>query len=427
MPPHIVMLCSLDTKGREAEYLKDRIEQLGAEATLIDVGYGRPSQTAASVTAADVARAAGTDIASVYATQDTGAASTLMMTGATVIVQDLFRRSRCDGLIAFGGASNTTLATGVMRTLPTGVPKFVISSAAAMPAYAAKYFGSKDITIMHSVVDLSGLNEMTRRFLALGAAAVCGMAAVAPDAAVAPRGGRLVAVTSFRFAEECSQAVVQELERRGYSPIPFHAQGVGEDAMEDLIAEGLFTGVIDVVPAGLSERLFGGNRAARRARLEAAGRAGIPHVIATSGFDMISCGPIERRDAADPLWEELGLASRPISIPDRFRVEARTTSEEVEQIARLVADKLNARESAAAVLVPTRGWSSLSVAGAELFDPEADAVFAPALRSALTRPVEVREVDAELNSTEFGAELVDALDRMLAAGEKARGEVEESS
>lgn len=419
MSLHIVMLCSLDTKAEEADYLRERIRDLGASPVVVDTGYGRPARTEAEITAADVAAAAGTDIESVYRLEDTGEASAVMMTGAIVLLQDLVRQGRCDGVIAFGGASNTTVATGVMKTLPVGIPKFVISSAAAMPAYAAKYFGSKDITIMHSVVDLSGLNDLTRRLLTLGAGAVTGMAAAGSGGAVRPRGDRLVAVTSFRFAEECSQAVMRELERRGYSPIPFHAQGVGENAMEDLVAEGVFVGVIDVVPAGLSEQMLGGNRAARADRLEAAGRAGVPHVIATSGFDMISCGPIERRDRHDPLWEALDLASRPITIPDRFRVQARTTAEEVRRIAQLVADKINSRDSPTAVLVPGRGWSDLSVEGADLHDPDADAEFVPALRAALTRDVEVRIVDAELNSDEFAGALVETFEA-LAAGSPSR-------
>lgn len=422
MSPHIVMVCSLDTKGLEAHYLRDRISETGAEVTLIDVGYGRPTSLDVDITAEEVAHAAGSNMEAVYAMRDISAAAALMMEGAIVAVADLYRQGLCDGIISFGGASNTTLATGVMKTLPVGVPKVMISSSAAMPAYAARYFGSTDITIMHSVVDLSGLNDLTRTFLDLGAAAVCGMAAAAgarPD--LSERSDTMVAVTSFRFAEECSSAVVRELERRGYTAIPFHAQGIGDSAMEDLVARGLFRGVVDVVPAGLSEQMLGGNRAARPDRLEAPGRAGVPHVISTSGFDMVSCGPIERRDEGDPLWKKLAVADRRISIPDRFRVEARTTAAEIEQIARLVAAKLNQSESPARVIVPVLGWSSLSVAGAELHDPEADSAFVPALRAALERDVVVEEVRAELNSEEFALALVDALEQLLTLqGERRR-------
>lgn len=413
MVSNIVLLCSLDTKPREAEFLKRCIEDLGATSIVVNIGYGAPAKADRTISAAKVAAAASSDIDDVRSLKDTGAASTIMMQGAILCVQDLLREGRCDGIVSFGGASNTSLATGVMRTIPVGIPKLVISSAAAIPAYAAGYFGSRDITMMHSVVDISGLNELTRASLKQGAGAICGMVA-ASDGAVSPDASqRLVAVSSFRFSETCSQAVMRELEIRGYTTIPFHAQGVGENAMENLIRQGLFKGVVDVVPAGLSEHLLGGNRAARPERLEAAGRVGIPQVISTSGFDMISCGPIERRDTNDPVWLERQLAKRAISVPDRFRVEARTTAEEVADIGRLVASKLNRTRGPVAVVVPTRGWSSLSEDDSDLHDPDADAAFVPALREKLDPGVGVQEVPMALNSESFGRLLAATLDEMI--------------
>ena len=413
MTSNIVMLCSLDTKAAEAQYLADCIAQQGADPISVDIGYGRPPEASATISAADVAQAAGSDIDSVYAMDDTGAASTLMMQGAIILVQQLIEQGRCDGIIAFGGASNTTVATGVMKAVPIGIPKLMISSAAAMPAYSGMYFGSRDITIMNAVVDMSGLNEITRAILKRGAGGICGMAAVSDGGVEPSRDSQLIAVSSFRFSDACSQQVMKLLEERGYTPLPFHAQGVGENAMENLVGQGMFLGVIDVVPAGLSERMLGGNRAAKPDRLEAAGRVGIPQVIATSGFDMISCGPIARRDRGDPLWQQRRLAERQYMIPDRFRVEARTTAEEVAEIGWAVAEKLNRAGTPARVVVPTRGWSTLSVEGAELYNPKADAAFVPALREALDDKTRVLEVDAELNSERFARTLVDELLAML--------------
>ena len=415
MQQHIVMLCSLDTKAKEAQYLKDCIEEHGAITVLVDIGYGKPARMVAAITANEVAAAAGSDIETIRAMRDTGVASLLVMQGAIIRVQELFKQGQCDGIIAFGGASNTSLATGVMKTVPIGVPKLMISSAAAMPAYSAMYFGSRDMTIMHSVVDISGLNDLTRAFLKRGAGGICGMAASSNGQVDPPADSGLVAVTSFRFAETCSQIVMRELEKYGYTPIPFHAQGVGENAMENLVLQGLFKGVVDVVPAGLSEQLLGGNRAAREDRLEAAGRAGVPHVVATSGFDMISCGPLSRRDAGDVLWQERGLAKRKYLVPDRFRVEARTTADEVALIAKTVAEKLNRTEAAATVLVPAHGWSSLSIKGEALYDPDADAAFVPALREALKPGIAVIEIQAELNSEEFACRLAGELHTMIEA------------
>ncbi|MEJ2127636.1 MAG: Tm-1-like ATP-binding domain-containing protein [Woeseiaceae bacterium] len=413
MAKHIVLLCSLDTKPREADYLRECIDALGATSIVINIGYGRPARTERTISAAEVAAAASSDIDDVRSMKDTGAASTIMMQGAIICVQQLLLDGRCDGIVSFGGASNTTLATGVMKTVPAGIPKLVVSSAAGIPAYAAGYFGSRDITIMHSVVDLAGLNDLTRTFLKQGAGAICGMAE-ASDGPVGPDASRrLVAVSGFRFAETCCQATMAELEDRDYAVIPFHAQGVGENAMENLLAQGLFIGVVDIVPAGLSEHMFGGNRAARAERLEAAGRIGIPQVISTSGFDMISCGPLARRDNNDPLWTKRRLAERVYTVPDRFRVEARTTPEEVAEIGRAVAGKLNQASGPVTVVVPTKGWSSLSVEGADLYDPQADAALVPAMKSALNPEITVEEVDNALNTKSFGRLLARRLDEMI--------------
>jgi uncharacterized protein (UPF0261 family) len=411
--PNIVILSSLDTKATEAKYLSDCIEAQGANVIVIDIGYGRPAKMAATYSASKVAQAAGSDIDEIYGIADTSIRSDLMMQGAAVLLRQLLTEGRCDGVVSFGGASNTTLATSIMKTLPIGIPKMVISSAAAMPTYSAMYFGSRDITIMHSVVDLSGLNDLTRAFLQRGAGGIVGMAA-ASDGQIDPSGGAaLIAVTSFRFAENCCQAAMRELVRRGYTPIPFHAQGVGENAMENLVAQGIFAGVLDVVPAGLSEEMLGGNRAARPDRLEGAGRLGIPQVVAVSGFDMISCGPLSRRDRGDPLWEANKWAERKMSKPDRFRVEVRTTAQEVAKIAHRVAEKLKSATGPAAIYVPLKGWSTLSVDGAELFDPEADAAFLPALKASLGANTKLVEMDTDLNSESFAHAMVDTLLDMI--------------
>lgn len=419
MPKNIVVLASLDTKARETEFLKARIEELGHTPIVIDFGYGGEPKTTATISSREVAGAVFNDIETVWALEDTGEASHLMMNGAILVVNRLMREGKCDAILAFGGASNTTLATRVMQTVPIGVPKVMVSSAAAMPAYSAQYFGSKDITMMQAVVDFSGMNDLTRSFLANGAAAVCGMAEWSGGPVSPSVMNRQVAVTGFRFSETCSRAVVRQLESLGYGVIPFHAQGVGENAMEDLVAQGLFIGVVDVVPAGLAEWLLGGNRAARQSRLEAAGKLGIPQVVSTSGFDMISCGPLTRRNSGDPLWERRQLADRKLSIPDRFRVEARTTAEEVADIGRLVGEKLSRATGPTRVMVPTRGWSSLSEEGEELYDLEADAAFVPSLGETLGHDVSVDEVDLALNSEEFGLILAEALHEMIQAASES--------
>lgn len=413
MAKHIIILSTLDTKGDEAAYLKQRIEAGGFKATLVDTAIGGEPSMPADISAEAVAKAGGGNIHEIRASKDTGHVTPIMIKGAIIKVQELLEKGRLDGMVSFGGASNTTLATSVMKALPFGIPKLMVSSTASMPAYAAKYIDTKDITMMHSVVDISGLNDLTRAVLQRAAGAICGMVD-ASDGAVKPvTESPLVGLTTFKFSEACGQDVMDLLSQKGYTVIPFHAQGIGDRAMEELIDQGLLDGLVDLVPAGVSEHLMGGNRDAGPERLEAAGRRGIPQVVTPCGFDMISCGPLSRRDTADPLWTSRRLAERKIFIPDEFRVQARTSAEELLKIAQVVAQKLNKSKGHVHVLIPTQGWSSISVKGADLWEPESDGVFAPALREHLRPDIEVSEVPAELNSPAFAEALVETLDSMM--------------
>ena len=413
MPKHIVILSSLDTKGEEAKYLKDLIEAQGFKTILIDTSIGGEPTLQPDISSEEVARLGGGNIRDIRASRNTGQITPIMIKGASVKIQELLAKGLLDGILSFGGASNTTSATSVMKALPFGIPKLMVSSTASMPAYAAKYIGTKDITMMHSVVDISGINDLTKAVMERAAGGICGMAAASGGPVKPVSTSPLIAMTTFKFAEECGQHAMALLEKKGYTVIPFHAQGIGDSAMEELIEQGLFQGVLDLVPAGVIEELLGGNRAAGGLRLESAGKAGIPQIYTPCGFDMLSCGPLVRREAGDPLWINLRLAERKIFIPDEFRVQARTSGDEVGKVAEVVARKLNASKGPVKFFIPTRGWSSLSTKGADLFDPEADAAFCPALRERLRSDIQVSELPVDMNSPEFAEALVTALDSMV--------------
>ena len=414
---HIIILCSLDTKGAEAKYLKDRIDEKGMKSILLNTGYGGKAQTPPEISADEVATLGGGNIKTLRESSDTDAAARIMIEGASKKIKELLAKDQCDGVVSFGGVSNTTLSTNIMKTLPFGIPKLMVSSAASMQAYAAKFIGTADITMMHSVVDISGLNDLTMAVLERAAGGICGMAGVSSGAVKPDSDSPLIAMTTFKFSDGCCQGVIKLLEEKGYTVLPFHAQGVGDKTMEELIDQGLFDGIVDVVPAGVSEHLLNGNRDAGPSRLEAAGRRGIPQVITPCGFDMLSCGPLNRKDNNDPLWIARNLFERKIFIPDEFRVQARTSSEELRSIAAEVAGKLNKAKGPVKFLIPTMGWSTISVKGADLYEPESDAVFAPALREYLNDDIEVREEDTELNNMKFATMLVEALEEMLKARE----------
>ena len=404
MAKRILIMGSFDTKANELTFLRERVTELGFEAVCMDTSMGRESTVKVEIGSNEVSTAAGVPVSEIRGSSDTRWATEVMAKGGAKIVLDLHGKKRLDGIVAIGGASNTGLSTRIMGALPFGVSKVMVSSMAAVPAYAGSYFGTKDITMIHSVVDIAGLNPLLKSVLARAAAAVCAMAdsGGATSLCGSEKGRTRVAITEFKFSEVCSRAAAQALSTAGCEVLCFHAQGLGDRAMEELIEQGLIDAVLDLVPGGIAEELLGGNRGAGPQRLEAAGRMGIPQVLTPCGFDMLSCGPIERRDRSDALWTCRDLASRKLFIPDALRVQARTSAEEGTLIADTVADKLLAAKGDWRFLIPLKGWSSLSEKGAPLFDPAADEAFTRRLKVRVEGDRNLRILDLALNTEEFG-------------------------
>ena len=407
MQKTIVLVSTLDTKGSEAAFLKTLIQERGHRVILFDTNTGGEPSIPPDISAKEVAKAAGWDIKEIRNMKDTAKVSSIMIEGAIEKVKSLLEKGELDGIISFGGASNTANATTIMKSLPFGIPKVMLSSTAAMPAYAGGYFGTKDITMIHSVVDIAGLNPLIQDVLKRAAGAICGMVEMGGDLSsfsetVQKR--NLIALTEFKFSEECCSHIRRLLEERGFEVIPFHAQGTGDKAMEELIGEGFFQGVMDIVPAGVGEQILGGNRAAGPSRLETAGKMGIPQIITPCGFDMLSCGPLERGDRGDPLWVSKNIKNRKLFVPDAFRVQARTNAQELREIARVVAKKLSQSKGPVAVLIPLKGWSSLDKEGMPLYNPEADQAFIDELKTHLNKKIPIIELNLHLNTREFAEE-----------------------
>lgn len=409
MKKTIVIVSSLDTKSSEATFLKGLIQERGHRVIFLDTSTGSEAVVRPDISAKEVAKAGGGDIEEIRKTKDTGKAASIMVEGATKIVKAFLEKGELDGIFSFGGASNTTIATAIMKSLPFGVAKVMLSSTVAMPTSTAGYFGTKDIAIIQSVVDITGFNPLVKDLLKRGAGAICGMVEMGEGPTSLSKTSckkGLIALTEFKFSEECSSHVRYLLEERGFEVIPFHAQGIGDRAMEELIGEGVFQGVVDIVPAGVGEELLGGNRAAGPKRLESAGRMGIPQIITPCGFDMLSCGPLERGDRGDPLWVSRGIKDRQYFVPDAFRVQARTTSDELREIAKEVARKLNQSKGPVIILIPLKGWSSLDQEGMPLYDPDADRTFIDELKIHIDPKITLIELDLHLNTREFAQEAV---------------------
>jgi uncharacterized protein (UPF0261 family) len=418
----IVVVGMLDEREEALRLIKEQIERRGHKPLLIDVSIGTGgivTSLKADVDCAEVVKSVGGTIEGIrkMLAKEREKATSLMAEGLTRKVLELHQAGELKGIIAIAGMTGTFLSLTAMKALPFGVPKLLISSVAAMPAYAsrlAEYFGLRDITVMHTVVDTVGLNPLVRTLAINGANAICGMVEGAETLSKEKRPS--IALTEFGFCDKGAH-YVRELLEKEYDLVSFHATGLGDRAAVDLVSQGLFEAFIDLVPASFSEYLFGGNRASGPNRLDAALNQPIPYLLSPCGFDMISCGPIERRDKGDPLWVSRKLSGRKLLLQDAMRVQARTSPEEMEQAAKAVAEKLNQYQHKRLVkfIIPIKGFSSLSVEGGALYDPPSDEAFVHSLRKNLDPEVKIVEVNADINSREFAQAVVRALGESLRA------------
>ena len=416
----IAIVGMLDEREEGLRLIKDTIEKRGQKTILIDISIGTGAIDSAlkpDVTSRQLAEAGGTTLEAIKALliKERDAATAAMAQGLGAKLMELQESGAIGGVICVGGMTGSFITLSAMRLLPFGFPKLLISSVAAMPAYAkrlAEFFGVRDITVMHSVVDTVGLNPLVRALMINGAGAIAGM--VESHQAPAEETKPAIAITEFGFCDKGAH-YVRELLEGDHDLISFHATGIGEKAACDLVGQGLFQAFVDLVPGGFSEYLLGGNRNAGPNRLDAGCKSGRPYILSPCGFDMISCGPIQRRDDKDPLWEERKLADRKLLLQDALRVQARTSRDEVRMIAGEVAKKLAAHPDKSKVkfIIPLKGFSSLSVEGGALYEPETDQAFVEALKAALDPAIEVIEVDADINSQRFAGAVVEALRPLL--------------
>jgi uncharacterized protein (UPF0261 family) len=416
----IAIIGMLDEREAGLTLIKDQVEKKGHKTIVIDISIGTgaiDSALKADITCDEVAVAGGTTIEAVRKMlgKERDKATSAVAEGLGNKLLNLHGAGKLKGVIAVGGMTGTFITLTAMKMLPFGLPKLLISSVTAMPAYGkrlAEYFGVRDITVMHSVVDTVGLNPLVRMLMINGAGAICGMAETYTPLQKEERPS--IALTEFGFCDKGAH-YVRELLEENYNIVSFHATGLGEKAACDLVGQGLFETFIDLVPGGFSEYLLGGNRAAGPDRLDAGIKQGRPYILSPCGFDMISCGPIQRRDEGDPLWVSRKLAERKLLIQDAMRVQARTSPEEMHTIARAVAEKLNTHENKKLVkfIIPTKGFSSLSVEGGALYDPVSDQAFIDELRRNLDPEIDIIEVATHINTPEFAQAVMDALEQTL--------------
>jgi uncharacterized protein (UPF0261 family) len=410
MGKKIVILGTVDTKGDQLRFLKERIASRGLDPILMDLSMGGHPGFQADIAPHEIAGLAGKSLEELTASRDRLSVTNLMTAGAQQKALDLLSRGSLHGIVALGGATMALIGSQVMSKLPFGIPK-VIATPAAMPVYVGKWFGATDLIVMQLIMEVAGMNDLVKNALALVAGAVSGMVEEAYDYKALKLPYPSVAVTEVGFSDQCAKYVEEFLTERGYSVYPFHANGISDRAMDRLISQGFFDGVIEIVPAGLIEAKFRGNRAADMERLDAAGKRGIPQVWAPCCLNLTGAGPTRSNR------EKYTASGRVLNI-DAMRAMARFPRDELLVGAKLYAEKINKAKGPLKLVIPLRGWSSLDREGSVLYDPQEDRLFVEELKRNVTVPLEIEEVDANLEDLQTAKALVDSLVRFMKAGRK---------
>jgi uncharacterized protein (UPF0261 family) len=383
----VYLLATLDTKGPEAGWLRDRLRELGVDVVVVDTGGGGAPAFAGDVSREEVFRLAGTTLPEVEG-KDRGQAVKLASEGARRLVAEAYARGKLDGLLGLGGSAGTAIGATAMQALPLGVPKLLVSTMAS--GQVRQYVGDKDLLLLNSVVDFAGLNRISRPILGEAVAAMAGMVRFRWEAAEQDK--PLVAASMFGVTTPCVQQARQLLEEAGYEVLVFHATGTGGQAMESLIREGVIAGVLDITTTELADELVGGVLSAGPARLTAAGESGVPQVVSVGALDMVNF-------------------HAPESIPARFRGRRfhvhnptvtlmRTTADENSRLGEEIGGKLSRAKGPAAVIVPLRGVSAIDRSGQPFDDPAARTALIESLR-AHHGAVELMELDCHINDPAF--------------------------
>ncbi len=409
----IVVVAALDTKGEEAALVREVIVERGHQALMVDTGVAGEPRITPDIPAGEVATAGGTALGALRERADRGAAIAAMARGAAAVSARLRAEGRLDGIVGLGGSAGTAVGSAAMRALPVGVPKVLVSTVAS--GNVAPYVGTKDLMLMYSVVDVAGINRLSRAVLTNAAGAICGAVEAAAQLAAssgAPSEKPLLAASMFGNTTKLVDAARAILEQQGYEVLVFHATGSGGQTMEGLIRDGYFQGVLDVTTTEWADELCGGVFAAGPTRLDAAGERGLPQVIAPGCLDMVNFG------AQD-------------TVPARYRAEAgrrfyvwnpsvtlmRTTPEENARLGEILAQKANAARGPVAIFLPLRGVSILDSVIEEgpqpFWWPEADKALLEAIKSNVRRDIPVHELDVNVNDPQFAAATAGALLDML--------------
>ena len=385
----VYLLATLDTKGHEAALVRDRLQELGVSVVLVDTGCLGQPLIQADISRTELFRAANCSLTELIEKNDRAQAVSRAAEGATKLVLDAYAAGKLDGVFALGGSAGTTIGTTAMQALPIGVPKVMVSTLAS--GQVRQYVGDKDILMLNSIVDIAGINRISRPILLGSAAAMAGMVRFR-DVATASSDRPLVAATMFGVTTPCVQRARQILEEAGYEVLVFHATGNGGRAMESLIKDGLIAGVLDVTTTELADELVGGVLSAGPERLTAAARYGVPQVVSVGAIDMVNFGPRETVPQK--------FADRKFHVHNASITLMRTTPDENSKLGVEIASKVAASQGPAAILIPLRGVSAIDRDGQPFDDPVARRQLYDGIRKNHGK-TELIELDQHINDPPF--------------------------
>jgi uncharacterized protein (UPF0261 family) len=411
MPKYIILLSTLDTKGEEVLFIKERLEKKGLKTIAMDIGTLKKPYFSPDISRSQIAKAGGTGMAALKNFRRRDRVMEIMAEGSRKIVGKLYREAKADGIIGLGGNQGTAVATTAMKELPFGIPKIMVSTVAS--GNIRPYIGSKDIMMMFSVADLlGGVNTITRSILSNAASAMEGMVLSGMPVTITPRKKPLIALTAFGNTHSAVTKAIELLEDKGYETVTFHASGACGSAMEELIEEGMIDGVLDLTTHELLGEIYKEDiyTPVKPGRLEAAGKKGIPQIIAPGGLNYFCFG--------GPETIPKKYKNRKIHYHNPYNTNVKTSRQELKAVSSLMAKRLNSSRGPVKIIIPLKGWTDNSKKNQPLYSPLLDRFFVSSLKKLIQPHVELIEIDAHLNDPVFAETSVNALHEFITQSKK---------
>lgn len=401
---YVVIIGALDTKGPEVDYCHSLFSRYQVPVRIVDVGILGEPQTFFDISRQEVALAGGRDLQSLINESHRGDSVEVMGKGASAIVERMHSSGTLAGVFGLGGSAGTSIAATAMKNLSLGLPKIIVSTLAS--GNTQPYVGGKDIVLHNSVVDVAGINQISRLIFRNAVASMVGMVQAQHEYPFIPdEGARVIGVTMFGLTTSCVMAAKEYLESRGFEVLVFHATGIGGRTMESLVREGLVHGVLDITTTELADELVGGALSAGPGRLDTMGEMGVPHVIAPGAMDMVNFG---------------GPETLPEKFKDRKLIKhnpqvtlMRTTAEENAQLGKIIADKVNSAPELRRILIPLQGFSDIDRVNGPFEDTQANQAFITSLKEHLHSHAELELRDNHINDKEFAIYAAQTLENMM--------------